>query len=71
MGRFVVLSAPLFLGNVALIDFRFIHPGQRIRSDLVGSNQLTKSDRNPGYGPTFGSLVPESDGILVSEFDGN
>jgi hypothetical protein len=36
----------------------------------IGSNQPTKSDRIPGCGPTFGSLVLESDGILVSEFEG-
>jgi hypothetical protein len=38
--------------------------------DPVGSNQPTKSDGIPGCGPSFGSLVLESDGILVSEFDG-
>ncbi len=30
-----------------------------------------ESDRIPGCGPTFGSLVLESDGILVSEFRRN
>jgi hypothetical protein len=39
------------------------YPGQRIRqrfrSDPVESNQPTKSDRIPGCGPTFGSLVSE------------
>ncbi len=30
-----------------------------------------ESDRIPGCEPTFGSLVFEPDGILVSEFDGN
>jgi hypothetical protein len=29
-----------------------------------------ESDRILGCGPTFGSLVLESDGILVPEFDG-
>jgi hypothetical protein len=29
------------------------------------------TDRILGFGPTFGSLVLESDRILVSEFDGN
>jgi hypothetical protein len=29
-----------------------------------------ESDRIPGCGPMFGSLVLESDGILVSEFGG-
>jgi hypothetical protein len=52
----------------------FANPGQRIRqrirSDQVGFNQPTKSERIPRCGPTFGSLVMESDGILRSEFDG-
>ncbi len=29
-----------------------------------------ESDRISGYGPAFGSLVLESDGILLSEFNG-
>jgi hypothetical protein len=33
----------------------------------IGSNQPTKPDRIPGCGPTFGSLVLESDGILMTE----
>ncbi len=52
------------------MDNKINDPGQRIRSDPVGSNQPTKSDRIPGCGPIFESLVLESDGILVSEFEG-
>jgi len=36
----------------------------------IGSNQPTKSDQILGWGLTFGSLLLESDRILVSESDG-
>ncbi len=35
------------------------------------TTQVKESDRILGCEPTFGSLVLEPDGILVSEFDGN
>ncbi len=52
------------------LDVSYCLTGLPRSTNLIGSNQPTKSDRIPGCGPTFGSLVLESDGILVSEFDG-
>ncbi len=60
----------------------FYHPSQRIRQRIRLDSyrnaigficeflEPTKSYRIPGCGPKFGSLVLESDRILVSKFAG-
>ncbi len=52
----------------ALDDHDYERVNEFVSSQIQESDN--ESDRITGCGPTFGSLVLESDEILVSEFDG-
>jgi hypothetical protein len=71
-------------GTINVDEFKMIYiaPMRSLVQEVVGNftkvnfcfaqvkESDNESDRIPGCGPTFGSPVLESDGILVSKFDG-
>jgi hypothetical protein len=74
---FLIIAYVLLLNNLIAL-FKYVNNRLERKIYLPSSKNPTgflsdlyvNSDRIPGCGPTFGSLVLESDRILVSEFDG-
>ncbi len=72
--RYLTVIDKYIIFNDCCFNLTKNYPGYRIRQRIrlypLGPNQPTKPDRIPSCGPTFRSLVLESDSILVSDFDG-